>query len=141
MAGAIRRDCTCGESDNLTGLFPSNHAASLVNPKCHTCVKVQGGRGGLWTHPCWVPRAFPAGSAEWCLCLRHLLIRIRSPRFQLTSNLEWKKLGRNSGGSHLYVSMPLGAEQRGEEGERKEGVEFRGWRGGYRGVCLLEGPE
>lgn len=85
---------------------------------------------GAQGFPCWICLVVPLPQAL-----------ADQDRFQPTSNLEWKKLGRNSGGSHLYVSMPLGAEQRGEEGERKEGVEFRGWRGGYRGVCLLEGPE
>lgn len=41
---------------------------------------------------------------------------------------------------HPCVSMPLGAEQRGEEGEGKGGVEFRECRGGYLGVHLLERP-
>ena len=34
-------------------------------PKCHTCVKVQGGRGGLSTHLCWMDaQGLAAGSIQ-----------------------------------------------------------------------------
>lgn len=80
--------------------------------------------------------------------LPQALIGIRSARIQPTSNTEWKNLGRdrgycdsrNSGDSHPYASTLLGAEGGGEEGEGKNGVKFREWRGGYRGVHLLAGP-